>query len=211
LTQQSAVVGIRPSRNDPCPCGSGKKSSAAACRHPPSQKGTGTKRRFSRFCRLQRPNRTGRSELAITLLTRAIAADPQYPSSFVSLGNVYESSGALPQAIANYRQAVAFDAESEWAHLRLGDALRQQGVLVEGAVSISRALRIKPDFLEAIKGLGDLLLKAGKPEQAVVLPRLLHLRPSGFLRRHDPCPPGCAHLSPAGPDRSNMLRRARTV
>jgi Flp pilus assembly protein TadD len=54
-------------------------------------------------------HRTGRSEQAITLLTRAIAADPRDPSFLVNLGNVYESSGALGQAIANYRQAVFLD------------------------------------------------------------------------------------------------------
>jgi len=214
LTQQSTVVGKRPSRNDLCPCGSGQKFKR--CCLPASGLAEGDRNqatvsallqaaqahleadRFSEASAIydqillretEQPvalgnlgviaQRTGRSELAFTLLTRAIAANPQYPSFFVNLGNVYESRGALPQAIANYRQAVTLDAGLEWAHLRLGDALQQQGDLVEGAVSISRALTIKPDFPEAIKGLGDVLLKAGKLEQAVVCFRkALSLAPS---------------------------------
>jgi predicted O-linked N-acetylglucosamine transferase (SPINDLY family) len=213
-------VGKRPSRNDPCPCGSGQKFKR--CCLPASAYAEGDRARTAISALLQAAQahlaadrfaeasaiydqillreteqpvalanlgviayRTGRSELAITLLARAIAADPQNPSSFVNLGNVYESSGALPQAIANYRQAVALDAGLEWAHLRLGDALQQQGNLVEGAVSISRALTIKPDFPEAIKGLGDVLLKAGKLEQAVVCFRkALSLAP-GYAEVHN--------------------------
>ena len=220
MTQQLAVVGKRPSRNDPCSCGSGKKFKR--CCLPASAIAVGDRNeatvstllqaaqahlaadRFAEASAIyhqillretEQPvalgnlgviaHRTGRSELAITLLTRAIAADPRYPSFFLNLGNVYESSGALRQAIANYRQAVALDTGLEWAHLRLGDALQQQGDLVEAAVSISRALTIKPDFPEAVKGLGDVLQKAGKLEQAVVCFRnALSLAP-GYAEVHN--------------------------
>ena len=63
---------------------------------------------------------------------------------------------------------MSLDPGLEWAHLRLGDALQQQGDLVEAAVSVSRALTIRPDFPEAVRGLGYVLLVAGKLEQAVV-------------------------------------------
>jgi protein O-GlcNAc transferase len=220
LTQQLALAGKRPARNDPCPCGSGKKfkrccllTTASAGRDrnetaiPELLEHAEAHLAADRFKEAtaiyeqillretEQPvalgnlgviaHQTGRHELAITLLTRAIAADPQYPSFFLNLGNVYESNGALDKAVANYRQAVSLDAESEWAHLRLGDALRQQGKLVEGAVNISRALTIKPDFPEAIKGLGDLLLQAGKLEQAVVCFRKALCLSPGYAEVHN--------------------------
>jgi protein O-GlcNAc transferase len=220
LTQQLAVVGKRPARNDPCPCGSGQKFKRCclfASAFAPGERNEATVSALLQTAEahlaaehfgeasaiydqilLREPEqpvalgnlgliayRTGRSELAITLLTRAIAAGPQYPSLFLNRGNVHESCGALGQAIANYRQAVSLDAGSEWAHLRLGDALRQLGDLVEAAVSISRALAIKPDFPEAIKGLGDVLLQAGKLEQAAVCFRkALSLAP-GYAEVHN--------------------------
>jgi protein O-GlcNAc transferase len=203
LTQQLAVAGKRPARNDLCPCGSGKKFKR--CCLPASALAQGERNGATVSALLQAAqahlaadrlgdasaiydqillrqqeqpvalgnlgviaHRTGRSELAITLLTRAIAADPRDPSFFVNLGNVYESSGVPGQAIANYRRALSLDPGLEWAHLRLGDALQQQGDLVEAAVSVSRALTIRPDFPEAIRGLGYVLLVAGKLEQAVI-------------------------------------------
>jgi protein O-GlcNAc transferase len=203
LTQQLALAGKRPARNDLCPCGSGKKFKR--CCLPASAVAEGARNEAMVSALLQAAqahlaadrlgdasdlydqillhqpeqpvalgnlgviaHRTGRPELAITLLTRAIAADPRDPSLFVNLGNVYESSGAPGQAIANYRQALSLNPGLEWAHLRLGDALQQQGNLVEAAVSVSRALTIRPDFPEAIRGLGYVLLVAGKLEQAVV-------------------------------------------
>ena len=220
MTQRLALAGKRSARNDPCPCGSGKKFKR--CCLPTSAFAGGDRNETTVSALLQAAkaqlaaerlhqakaiydqillrepehpqalsslgviaHRTGRSELAITLITRAIKADPRDPSFFINLGNVYESSGALQQAIASYRQAMSLDAGLEWAHLRLGDALQQQGDLVEAAVSISRALTIKPDFPEAIKGLGDVLLKAGKREQAVVCFRkALSLAP-GFAEVHN--------------------------
>jgi protein O-GlcNAc transferase len=220
LTQQLALAGKRPGRNDPCPCGSGKKFKR--CCMPASAFVEGDRNETTVSALLQAAqahlaaerlgeasaiyhqillrqaehpaalsnlgviaHRTGRSEAAITLLTRAIAADPRDPSFFVNLGNVYESSGALGQAIANYRQAVFLDPGLEWAHLRLGGALQQQGDLLEAAVSVSRALTIRPDFPEAIRGLGYVLLIAGKPEQAVVCFRkALSLAP-GYAEAHN--------------------------
>ena len=214
MTQQLAVVGKRSAGTIHARAVAGRNSSAAACRHPPSRKRTGTRRRFPRFCRLHRlisrlsrfgeasaiyeqillreteqpvalsnlgviAHRTGRSELAITLLTRAIAADPRDPSFFVNLGNVYVSSGALHQAIANYRQAVSLDPELEWAHLRLGDALQQQGDLVEGAVSISRALTIKPDFPEAVRASETCFERpANRSRQSFVFAKRSRSRPA---------------------------------
>ena len=220
MTQQLVPAGKRPGRNDPCPCGSGKKFKR--CCMPASVFAEGVENETTVPALLQAAqahlaadrlgeasaiyqqillrqpehpaalsnlgviaHRTGRSEPAITLLTRAIAADPRDPSFFVNLGNVYESSGALGQAIANYRQAVFLDPGSEWAHLRLGGVLQQQGDLLEAAVSVSRALTIRPDFPEAIRGLGYVLLVAGKLEQAVVCFRkALSLAP-GYAEAHN--------------------------
>ena len=121
LTQQLAVAGKRSARNDPCPCGSGKKFKR--CCLPTSAFAEGDRNEATvsallqaaqahlaaeRFVEanaiydqilLREPeqpvalsnlgviaHRTGRSELAITLITRAIAADPRDPSFFINLG-----------------------------------------------------------------------------------------------------------------------------
>jgi protein O-GlcNAc transferase len=216
LTQRLVLAGKHSARNDPCPCGSGKKfkrccllatafaeedRNPATLPIPALLQAAQAHLAADRFAEasaiydqilLRQPeqpvaignlgviaHRTGQTELAITLLTRAIAADPRDPSFFVNLGNVHESSGAFGQAIANYRQAVFLDPGSEWAHLRLGGALQQQGDLLEAAVSVSRALTIRPDFPEGIRGLGYVFLIAGKLEQAVVCFRkALSLAPS---------------------------------
>jgi protein O-GlcNAc transferase len=219
LTQQLALAGKRPARNDLCPCGSGKKFKRCCLVASAFAENQATlpvsallqvaeahlaADRFHQASAIydhilvRQPEqpvalsnlgviayRTGRSELAITLLTRAIAADPRDPSFFVNLGNIYESSGALQQAIVNYRQAVSLDPGLEWAHLRLGGALQQQGDLLEAAVSVSRALTIRPDFPEAIRGLGYVLLIAGKLEQSVVCFRKALFLAPGYAEAHN--------------------------
>jgi protein O-GlcNAc transferase len=73
----------------------------------------------------------------------------------------------------------------EWAHLRLGGVLQQQGNLVEAAVSVSRALTIRPDFPEAVRGLGYVLLIAGKLEQSVVCFRKAISLAPGYAEAHN--------------------------
>jgi tetratricopeptide (TPR) repeat protein len=97
----------------------------------------------------------------------------------LDIGQQYYAQGRIGEAIAAYRQGLAA-AESEapgaasvgpvpMLHAKLGDALLVQGDLESAAASYKAALRLAPGLTSCWCNLGNVQLKAGKPQDAVAL------------------------------------------
>lgn len=66
-------------------------------------------------------------KLAETMFEKSSAIDPTFDSAYLQLGNLYFARGALPEALAAYKKAVAANSASSEAHYRLGLTYKRIG------------------------------------------------------------------------------------
>ena len=179
---------MKPGRNDPCPCGSGKKFKKCCAAkpedHPTAQdiaaKTTApTPAECSQLAALFNAGRYAELENLAHLLV------DQYPDSGLAwkvLGASLSAQNkeALP-ALQRATELLPDDAE---AHSNLGNALRGIGQLDDAVESYRRALEIKPDFAGALSNLGNVLQDLGQLDDAVAsYRRALEVQPD-FAKAH---------------------------
>jgi tetratricopeptide (TPR) repeat protein len=186
-----------PGRNDPCPCGSGKKYKKCCARvATPAAGGAATVPDLSalfvqlnagRHSELEAGARDlieRHSSLGILwkLLGAALFAQgkdaqavletaarllPNDPESQTNLGNVLRAKGQLENAAIRHRRAIELQPDYAEAHNNLGSALRDSQRLDEAARSYRKAVSIKPDFAMAHHNLGLALQGLGRLHEAV--------------------------------------------
>ena len=161
---------MKPGRNDPCPCGSGKKyknccqgkseSAQPASKH--SGKGLSpTPAECNQLVALFNAGHHAELENQTRLLLE------RYPDSgfiWKVLGVTLQMQGkdCLP-ALLKATELLPGDAE---AHNNLGITLKELGRLDEAVASYRQALRIKPNFVEAHNNLGLVLFEMGRLDEA---------------------------------------------
>ena len=77
------------------------------------------------------------------------------------------NQGRVEEAIAQYRQALHFDADKVEAHNNLANLLQHVGRLDEAVASYHQALRCRPDCAEALTNLGTALSALGRLDDAI--------------------------------------------
>jgi tetratricopeptide (TPR) repeat protein len=165
----------KPGRNDPCPCGSGKKYKrccgleAAAVSLPESL----NPREIGALIALLDQGHLSEAEhRARTLLT----AYPRAGMLWKILGVALMRQGK--DALAALRRTTELEPLDGEAHGNLGAALHDQGQWAEALVSLRRALEIQPHNVEALVDAGDALRALGQAREAVPLyQRALTLNP----------------------------------
>jgi len=183
---------VKAGRNDPCPCGSGKKYKkcchdrfeAPSALQPLEQVEIATPK-YSVKSTAPTPDEINQ---LVTLFnsgryaetqSRAHLLVEQYPDSGLAwkvLGASLQVQGndALP-ALQRATKLLPDDAD---AHSNLGTALQNLGRTVDAVASYRRALEIKPDFAEAHYNLGNALLGLGQLDLAVAsYRRALEIKP----------------------------------
>jgi len=119
----------------------------------------------------------------------AVAALPDSPELVDALGRVQIASGEHQQAIATYHRLAAAQPHSPYPHLRLAEAHMAAKNPSAAVQSLRRGLEIKPDFLEAQRGLAILDFSADKVQDALGIARQMQKqRPkeaAGFLLEGD--------------------------
>ena len=121
---------------------------------------------------------TGRPEIAVDLIARAIAIEPAVAAFRTNLGNALKALARLDQAAAAYRQALALEPADTVALNNLGNLLRGEGRLDEAVDCFQRALTHKPDDPVVHNNLGNALAARGQfGEAARLYERALALRP----------------------------------
>jgi tetratricopeptide (TPR) repeat protein len=181
---------MKPGRNDPCPCGSGRRykhccgllpAAAAAAPGPGSPLAV----------RDSQPEAEGLIEAAdvlrsqgrvaesVPLYRQALAIQPHYTAAHNNLGNALLQLGEFAPAAAAYRLALAESPENADIHCNLGNALRQLGELPEALLESERAIALNPQLSMAHNNLGLLLAQRGqRAEAALSYRRALSLNPA---------------------------------
>ena len=109
----------------------------------------------------------GRSTDAVErLYARALEIQPALASVRVNYGRFLEARQRLDGAIAQYRSAIEEHAWLETAHFNLGSALLRSGDFEAGEDALQEAIRLDPDYGEALSNLGLVLAATGRESEA---------------------------------------------
>jgi predicted O-linked N-acetylglucosamine transferase (SPINDLY family) len=121
---------------------------------------------------------TGRPEMALEQIGRAIALNGAVPDFHNDIAGIYQSLGHFDRAVAHCRQALALDPSSVASRLNLARALHAQGDLPDAVAQYRRVVQSQPDSAPAHFNLGLALYEQGNSRQAIAhYRRVLEFRP----------------------------------
>jgi len=165
---------MKPGRNDPCNCGSGKKFKHCCEGKVASRSAAPPPDVFNQLVALFKGGRYAELEGRTQVLLG------QYPDA----GLIWKLLGASRQmqgkdALEAFRKVVELMPNDPDAHYNLGNALKDIGQFDNAASSYRRVLKMKPDFAEAHNNLGITLRNLGQIEEAVAsCRRALEIKPN---------------------------------
>ncbi|PKO89807.1 MAG: PEP-CTERM system TPR-repeat protein PrsT [Betaproteobacteria bacterium HGW-Betaproteobacteria-10] len=108
---------------------------------------------------------------ALTAANDAVAAVPDKPELLDALGRTQQFLGDFNQAQTTYSKLATLQPASPLAQMRLAEIHLGNKNKDEAAKSLKKALEIKPDLVEAQRGLILLALDAKKPNDALNMAR----------------------------------------
>ncbi len=111
-------------------------------------------------------HQTGRQQLAVEMIGRAIAQNAQVPAFHNNLGNVYAAAGSWQDAEIAFRQALERKPDYAEAYYNLGNALQAQGKLEDAAAAYRGALQLRPNHAGTWLNLSSVLQAQGQLEAA---------------------------------------------
>jgi len=112
-------------------------------------------------------NQSGKNDIAVDFIKKALALRPDYVEAHNNLGNVLVDVGKLDDAVTSYQKVLEFEPDLAGVHNNLGNAQQQLGRLDEALDSFQMALSIEPNLAEAHNNLGLVLQETGKLEEAL--------------------------------------------
>ena len=155
-----------PSRNAPCPCGSGKKYKKCCFGKPTSAQSEAEHLKAifaSGFTLLS----NGRHSDAIVWFQRYLSLAPASTDAFLNLGVAFAGERELDMAIACFRRSLLIKPDYAQAHNSLGSMFKATGQLDQALDSFASALKFKPDYVEAYYNLGNILKDKISLDEAV--------------------------------------------
>jgi Tfp pilus assembly protein PilF len=156
-------------RNDPCPCGSGKKYKQCCASLEEVQVARTHAVDTSIPKAIQAAlehHQAGRLPQAEAIYRQILQAAPNHPEALHLLGVIAHQTGKNEIAVELISKAIRINPSSSM-YCNLGAALRNQGKLDAAVESYRKALSIKPDYAEAHNNLGNTLQEQGKLDAAV--------------------------------------------
>jgi tetratricopeptide (TPR) repeat protein len=167
-------------RNDPCPCGSGKKYKQC-CEQIGAAPRQSVPINFHPQQALQSAmahHQAGNLVQAETLYKQVLQAAPNQPDALHLLGLIAKQKGDHKTAIQLMRKALSFNPNYIEAYVNLGATLQEQNNLTESAECYRKALALRPNYAEVHSNLG-VVLKAqdNMPEAAESFVRAIALKP----------------------------------
>ena len=90
-------------------------------------------------------------------LSKAVAANPNWPTAWVYLGHAQKLQGDSVSAEVSYRRALANDPNLAETQLQLGRVLEAQGRFDEAAESLLNTVRLAPKTPEGLSARGELI------------------------------------------------------
>jgi predicted O-linked N-acetylglucosamine transferase (SPINDLY family) len=120
----------------------------------------------------------GHLEIAIDLVSRAVAVEPCVATYHSNLGECYRRAGQAERAIASFRRAIELAPGMAQANYNLGLALKERGRLEEAIAAYRGATAAAGDYAEAHNALAVALLEVGRLEEALAASsRAIELKP----------------------------------
>jgi len=179
-----------PGRNEPCPCGSGRKFKHCCgdlARHARGSERLAALEAASRaqpenaevhYLLAQALEEAGLLARAAASLARATALRPDFADAHNDLGRVLLELGDTDAAIVSCRRALELRPRFAAALGNLANAERARGALAPAIEGYRRVIALEPRLAEAHANLGSALIAAGEPEGGIeALRRALELRP----------------------------------
>jgi tetratricopeptide (TPR) repeat protein len=159
----------KPGRNEPCPCGSGKKYKQCCQRQDETQ---ATPARVAgtsvpdAITLAMAHHEAGRLSQAEAIYQQILQAEPNNPRALRLLGLIAFQVGKYDIAVELIGRALSFKPDYAEAHNNLGAVLQAQGRLEAAIASFRQALAFKSDYAEVHNNLGAVLQAQGKLEAA---------------------------------------------
>jgi tetratricopeptide (TPR) repeat protein len=162
--------GVKPGRNDACPCGSGRKYKrcCAQVMEPPApvlslEPGTGVAWKMRGDALAE----ASRWQEAVSCYERALDLQPAFAQAHNNLGNALVRLGRLDEALACYRRVVQLAPGVAETHSNLSKVLLDLHRYDEAIASGRRAVKLNPRLAEGHANLGNALLDADLVREAV--------------------------------------------
>lgn len=182
---------MRASRNDPCPCGSGRKfkhccgalPGTVPPAPPPAQNPAPEVQREPDMASLGALIRQGRFAEAETQADHLVRRQPDDGTLWKILGVVRARAGK--DALAALRRAAQLLPADAEAQRNLGAVLREQGRHAEALASLERVLAIEPQDLPVLVAAADCLCALKRPGEAVPLYERALARDPRLLEAHN--------------------------
>lgn len=95
--------------------------------------------------------------LALRYYEYGLRLDNKHPHLYTNLGSLLKDMGQLQQAVAMYKQAVAYNPGFDVALANLANAVKDLGQIQESIPYYRRAVALNPNFPEAVCGLVNAL------------------------------------------------------
>ena len=139
-------------RNDPCPCGSGRK--------------------YKHCCQAKDP----RAEMSAGATQGAPSVSRNKLRALMLAAKTHYDAQRWADAIPLFREIVRFDPKNAAAHHNLGLACHASGRTAEAVASLKRALELQPSLESALTHLAAALLHQARVPEALVVFRKLSRR-----------------------------------
>jgi len=150
------MMNMKPGRNDPCPCRSGKKYKHC-CEGKVASQLSPSPTEITPLIALYDAGRFAELESQARLLVDRF---PDFGFGWKLLGGALQMQGK--DAVPAFRKTAELMPNEADAHYNLGVVLSDLGQLDDAVASYRRAVKIKPDFAEAHNNLGYLLQTLGQ-------------------------------------------------
>lgn len=174
-------------RNDPCPCGSGKKYKHC-CQQQAGHVGAQRDAMLATIPNAMRVaiahHQAGRLPQAEAIYQQVLSLMPKHPDALHLLGAIALKNGAIPQAIERIQKAISINPANPEYYSNLGFAMHEQGRLEEAASAYRKAISMKPDYAGALYNLHALLLSQDVDAAVVCLNQVLEIVPNDFDARY---------------------------
>ena len=142
------------------------------------------------------------------IITGKRCGKPDFADAHNSLGLVWRETGRIPEAIAEFDEALQAQPDFAEVHVSLGIAFGVSGRTAEAIAQFEEALQVRPDLAEAHNDLGLALRQAGRPAEAIAqYQQALRLRPD-YADAHDNFWPGAAGSRQIGRHPPSSRRRS---
>jgi predicted O-linked N-acetylglucosamine transferase (SPINDLY family) len=159
-----------PNRNDPCPCGSGKKYKQC-CLKGDENIVLSKRSDVDKISRLIQEaiklHQSGHLPQAEALYQQILKIEPNNSEALNLLGVIAHQVGRDEIAVELIKMAIRLKPSAPSYYSNLGSALQGLGKLDEARNNYHKALLLQPDLVEAQNNLGNVLRDQGKNDEAI--------------------------------------------